>query len=175
MQNSLCVQVLRSPILAALLHGTPAAGSAKLCGMVEGMELRNFRRGRHLYSAWRPSRWASAHILVYFLEQQSESNCKCTKPVIMAALHSRCGHYIFALWFLSFFLLHSSFLFLDYSQRSEIGCLPYFYTWCGLCANLECMSEMCCTRLAGNTERKMSQKIAICAPSNNFVRLHLRS
>ena len=32
MQNSLCVLVLRSPILAALLHGTPAAGSAKLCG-----------------------------------------------------------------------------------------------------------------------------------------------
>jgi len=29
-QNSLCVQVLRSPILAALLHGTPAAGSATL-------------------------------------------------------------------------------------------------------------------------------------------------
>jgi len=26
MQNSLCVEVLRSPILAALLHGTPAAG-----------------------------------------------------------------------------------------------------------------------------------------------------
>jgi len=25
-QNSLCVQVLRCPILAALLHGTPAAG-----------------------------------------------------------------------------------------------------------------------------------------------------
>jgi len=25
--------------------------SAKLCGMVQGMELRNFRRGRHLYSA----------------------------------------------------------------------------------------------------------------------------
>jgi len=57
--------VLRSPILAALLHGTPAA-SAKLCGVVglHGMELRNFRRGRHLYSAGRPSRWASAHILV---------------------------------------------------------------------------------------------------------------
>ena len=42
----------------------------------------------------------------------------------------------------SFFL--SSF-FLAYSQRSEIGCLPYFHTWCGLSANLECMSEMCCT------------------------------
>jgi len=34
-QNSLYVQVLRSPILAALLHDTPAAGSAKLCGVVQ--------------------------------------------------------------------------------------------------------------------------------------------
>jgi len=63
-QNSLYVQVLRSPILAALLHGAPAAGSAKVCGMVQGMELWNFRRRRHLYSAGRPSRWASAHILL---------------------------------------------------------------------------------------------------------------
>ena len=63
-QNSLCVQALRSPTLAALLHGTPAAGSVKLCGVVQGMELRNFRKGRQLYSAGRPSRWASAHILV---------------------------------------------------------------------------------------------------------------
>jgi len=38
--------------------------SSKVCGVVQGMELRNFRRGRHLYSAWRLSRWASAHILV---------------------------------------------------------------------------------------------------------------
>jgi len=48
-------------ILAALLHGTLAA---KLCGVVQGMELRNIRRRRHLYSAGRPSRWASAYILV---------------------------------------------------------------------------------------------------------------
>jgi len=38
--------------------------SAKLCGVVQVMELRNFSRGRHLHSAGRPSRWASAHILV---------------------------------------------------------------------------------------------------------------
>jgi len=63
-QNSLFVQVLHSPILAALLHGTPAAGSAKLCGMVQGIEMQNFRRGRHLYSAGWPSRWASGYILV---------------------------------------------------------------------------------------------------------------
>ena len=37
--------------------------SGKLCGVVQGMELRNFHRGRHLYSTGRPSRWASAHIL----------------------------------------------------------------------------------------------------------------
>jgi len=116
-QNSLYVQVLRSRILAVLLHGTSAGGvshtsrrgtcngitelsqrappvfdraaimlgigphssvllywkryctaleqqaSAKICGMLQGMELRNFCRGRHLCSAGRSSRWASVHIL----------------------------------------------------------------------------------------------------------------
>ena len=56
-----------------------------------------------------------------------------------------CGFY------LSIFLF-----FLAKSQRSEIGCLPYFHTWCGLSANLECRSETCCTRLAENTGRKKS-------------------
>ena len=65
-QNSLYAQVLRSPILSALLHGTAAAGLAKLCGVIHGMELWNFRRGCHLYSAGPPSRWASAHIVVCF-------------------------------------------------------------------------------------------------------------
>jgi len=64
-QNSLYIQVLRSPILAALLHGSQAAGvsqTAKLCHVVQGMELRNFRRRRHLYSAGRPSH---QHFAVY--------------------------------------------------------------------------------------------------------------
>jgi len=73
----------------------------------------------------------------------------------MAALWNRAGHYIFALCFLS---SSSFFFFLALSQRSEIGCLPYFYTWCGLSANLECMSEMCSTRLAENTGRKNDSK-----------------
>ena len=57
---------LRSPILAALLHGIrPVSVSHKLCGAVQGMELRKFlRRPPSLYSAGRPSRWAPAHILV---------------------------------------------------------------------------------------------------------------
>jgi len=72
----------------------------------------------------------------------------------MAALRSRCGHYIFALWFLSIYF----FLFLAYSQRPQIGCLPYFHTWCGPSANLECRSEVCCTPVAGNTGRKNDAK-----------------
>jgi len=38
--------------------------SAKLCGVVQGMGSRKFRRGHHLYSAGRLSRWASAYIVV---------------------------------------------------------------------------------------------------------------
>jgi len=47
-------------------------------------------------------------------------------------------------------------LFFLASQRSVIGCLPYFHKWCGLSANLECRSEACCTRLAETTGRKNS-------------------
>jgi len=37
-----------------------------------------------------------------------------------------------------------------------------------LSANLECRSEMCCTRLVGNTRRKNDVKIAIWSPSHNL-------
>jgi len=60
---------------------------------------------------------------------------------------SRAGHSMFIRWFLlSLFFFFS----LAYSHQSQTGCLPYFHTWCGLSANLETMSEMCCTRLAEN-------------------------
>ena len=42
-------------------------------------------------------------------------------------------------------------------QNGDFCVKAYFHTWCGLSANLECTSEMCCTRLAGNTGRKKSQ------------------
>jgi len=41
-----------------------SSGRQPSCGMVQGMELRNLHRGRHLYSAGRPSHWASGYILV---------------------------------------------------------------------------------------------------------------
>ena len=37
--------------------------------------------------------------------------------------------------------------------------MPYFHTWCGLSANLECRSEMCCMRLARNAWPKKYPKI----------------
>jgi len=57
MQNSLYVPVLCSPILVVLLHGTRAVGISQTA---------TFSRGCHLYSAERPSHWASAHILVFY-------------------------------------------------------------------------------------------------------------
>ena len=41
--------------------------SAKLWGVVQGMQLMNFSGRCNLYSAGRPPRWASAHILVFTL------------------------------------------------------------------------------------------------------------
>jgi len=54
--------------------------------------------------------------------------------------------------------------------------LPYFYTWCGLSANLGCRSETCCTWLTEKYRtQKWRKKIAIWAPSHNFVGLYLRN
>jgi len=70
-----------------------------------------------------------------------------TFNLFMAALWNRAGHYILPC---GFFLSSFFRFFLALSQRPQIGCLPYFYTWCGPSANLECRSEMCCMQLAGN-------------------------
>jgi len=76
--------------------------------------------------------------------------------IFMAALPCRCGHYIFILWFLLSFYLLSFFL---ACQPLQIGCLPYFHTWCSLSVNLGCRCETCCTQLAENTGCKKSPKI----------------
>jgi len=83
----------------------------------------------------------------------------------MAARCNRAGHYIFALWFLlSIYLsIHLSICLSTFSLRliSAAGdwMSTYFYTRCGPSANLECRSETCCTRLAGNGGPKKSPKI----------------
>jgi len=51
-------------VLAAILHGTPALGVRQTAAL---------DRGRHLYLPGRPSRWASAHILVSPVSQQTRT------------------------------------------------------------------------------------------------------
>ena len=77
--------------------------------------------------------------------------------------------FFFFFFFFFFFLL---LFFLAQSQRSQSGCLPYFYTWCSLSAKgLKCAAR-------GSLEiqdAKITQQIAISAPSRNFVGLYLRN
>jgi len=74
------------------------------------------------------------------------------KNLLSSNISSTCPHnmVIFGPLVLSF----SFFFFLALSQPPQIGCLPYFHTWCGLSANLRCRSETCCSWLAENTGRK---------------------
>jgi len=87
-------------------------------------------------------------------ERESERN------FFMAAVCNRAGHIYFHP------VVSSSFFFfprLISAVGDWIG-LPYFHTWCGLSANLECISETCCARLAENTGHK---KIAKKLPSGH--------
>jgi len=82
--------------------------------------------------------------------QEAKNAKKCdlgTIPRLCRAISSQLRHVstIGKKLVLSFFF--SSF-FLAYSQRSQIGCLPYFHAWLGLSVNLECRSEMCCMHAA---------------------------
>jgi len=63
-QNSLCVQVLRSPVLTALLHGTRAFCVSKSLRGRTSNGITELSQRAHQYSAGRPSRWASAHVVV---------------------------------------------------------------------------------------------------------------
>ena len=70
--------------------------------------------------------------------------------LVMVALCNRAEHYIIAV--VSFFFLFSS----PNLSGWRLDVYHTKATWCGLSANLECMSEMCCTRLTENTGRKKS-------------------
>jgi len=70
--------------------------------------------------------------------------------LFMAALLSRCAHYILPFGFFFFLFLFPRLI----SAVADWMSISYFHTWCGLSANLECRPEMCCTRLAGNIGRK---------------------
>jgi len=136
----------------------------------------SFNRGCHLYSEGRPSRWALAHISSYYLNvftcilfvpqidarnEFRSINWRVTYEtfiIIVAAVCNMAGHYIFALWFLSSIFYLSSIFFPRLISAAAGWMLPYFDTWCGLSASLECRSERCCTRLAANVGPKKSRQ-----------------
>jgi len=70
--------------------------------------------------------------------------------LFMVALCNRADHYISILFLLSFFFPR-----LISAVRDWMFTILR-YKWCGLIANLECRSEMRCTRLAAYTGRKKS-------------------
>ena len=95
----------------------------------------------------------SASVPVQWLIQ-STASCQANLPYYglpygtgQIIIRSSCGF---------FFLSSSFFFFLASSQPSQIGCLPYFHTWCGLSVNLRCRCG--CTRLAVNTGCKKSRQ-----------------
>ena len=125
-------------------------------------------RGRHLYSTGRPSRWALAHILV--LSFLSPNLSRRRLDLYHTSTHGVALIRILVTFCVLYFQRAPCSTF---QPSSQSGCLPSLHTWCGLSANLRCRSETCCTRLAENTGRKKSPKIAICASSHNFVGLYL--
>ena len=106
-------------VLAALLHGTLVVGISQTAAL---------NRGRHLYSAGRPSRWAFAHISGFDWTAITFADCKSAIgiqqrrlskrdsrrhildqfhcAIIMVALWNRADYYFFILLFvlLLFFL-----------------------------------------------------------------------
>jgi len=124
-------------VLAALLHSTLVVGvSQTLWRWTEGATY--IRQGSHRVGYWLTFLVAIYFHYTYWLTQVGFVLCLLT------------------LYFcpVSFFFFFS----LAWSQWSQTGWLPYFHSWCGLSANLECRSEMYCTRLAQNTGCKKRPK-----------------
>ena len=90
---------------------------------------------------------------------------------IMATLRSRCGHYIFILWF----RLLSSFY--PFSSPNLSGRrVDVYHAFAHGVALVRIQNAGLKGAARGSLERqdpKMTQKIAICAPSHNFVGLYL--
>jgi len=83
----------------------------------------------------------------------------------MAALHSRCGHYIFALWFLSFSNLSGRRLDVYHTSTHGVALVRIYNAGLKRAARGSLKIQ----------DAKMTQKIAISAPSPNFLWLYLRN
>jgi len=95
---------------------------------------------------------------------------KATEAYFMAALCNRAGHYIFALWFLSFFLSSSSSISFSSPNLSGRRLDVYHTSTHGVEFRIAGLNVLHAARWEYRT-----QKIAILAPSHNFVGLCLQN
>jgi len=92
---------------------------------------------------------------------------------IVAALRNRAGHYIFSLWFLSFFLLSFFFSSPNLSGRSMDVC--HTSTHGVALVRIQNAGLKCAARDSLEMQDpKNYQKVAIWAQSHNFIGLYLR-
>ena len=151
-------------ILAKLTRDHPQGGAKSKTGRLNADEVaENCVFRREVLSSYCGRKFVTLSV---HLHVRQDAARRAGLPATAYPCYGRPIGQAILFWSCGFFYLSS--FFFSSPQRSQIGCLPYFHTWCGLSANLECRSEMCCTRLAENTGR---QKFAICTPSHNFVGL----
>jgi len=91
-------------VLSALLHGTLVVGVSQTAA---------FNRGRHLYSAGRPSRWALAHISSFYYFQV----CEYLQLTVLSDQWLYCNQHRPEIWY----SVYSSFHARVYS-RMEVEC-----------------------------------------------------
>jgi len=106
--------------------------------------------GRHRHCDW-PVAWLSSlsEIMCECWWRTLWHECSLWSPYVIAQtiIFLPCDFYL-----LSFFPRLIS------AAIDWISTILVFYTWRGPSANLECRSQTCCTRLAGNTGRKNDAK-----------------
>ena len=135
--------------------------AAEICWRVWGTPL--FQRVSRLGSVT-ARQSSSGHQPNFAALNRGRHLCSAGRPSHWALAHilvSSCGFF--------FLLPIFYFLFIAYSQPSQMGCLPYFHAWCGLSANLGCRSETCCTRLDGNAGPKKPPKMRHLGTIAQFV------
>jgi len=150
-------------VLAALLHGTPVVGvSQTLRRWTEGATC--IRQGGHYIGHW-PTFLVNSKMEWCTSVQHFTTN---SMIIYYGCPMDRAGHYIFALWFLSFFYLFFRRLISAAADRMSTILPHMVWPLCEFRMQVWNVLHTVCWKYR-------TQKIAILAPSHNFVGLYLRN